>query len=150
MNDNIKILVVDDEEMMRETISAILSDIRGEVDKAADGYKAIELARKNKYNIIFMDIIIEIIDKLYKPVILITDDDFNFRKTLKHSLIEEGYNIELANNRNEAIEEVFGSNSFNAVTYTKNGTYIIAGTLGAIFTSKDGQVWPPPGVCRRF
>ncbi len=42
-----------------------------------------------------------------------------------------------------AIEEVFGSSNFNTITYTTEGTFIIAGTLGALFTSKDGHAWNP-------
>ncbi|MES0490419.1 MAG: hypothetical protein ABUK01_10530 [Leptospirales bacterium] len=41
------------------------------------------------------------------------------------------------------IEKVSGSSYFNAITYTKKGIYIIAGTRGAVFNSKDGKIWKP-------
>ena len=56
MNHQFKILIVDDEDMMRLTMSAILGDIGCEVSEASDGYEAIELVKKDMFNIIFMDI----------------------------------------------------------------------------------------------
>ena len=56
MNEEMKILVVDDEEMMRMTMAAILSDAGGDVQEASDGYEAIELAKTNEFDIIFMDV----------------------------------------------------------------------------------------------
>lgn len=170
MNNKLKILVVDDEDMMRITMSAILSDIGGEVKEAADGYQAIELVKKHKFNIIFMDIkmpgingvdtyleikkinptaavimmtaysvkdliekainhgayavvykpfdipkIIEIIDNLYKPVILITDDETTAREMLHTSLIDEGFNVNLAENGKQAIEKVKNNGNIDII-----------------------------------
>jgi len=49
-----------------------------------------------------------------------------------------------------AREKVFGSSQFNAITYTANGTYVIAGVRGALFTSKDGQTWNPQVFAEGF
>lgn len=56
MNKKLKILIVDDEPGMRETLSDILADKGYEVEAADDGFKAIELIKKKFYDLAFMDI----------------------------------------------------------------------------------------------
>ena len=56
MNDNLKILVVDDEDSLRISLASILELEGYEVKMAEDGYKAIELAKQEDFDIIFSDI----------------------------------------------------------------------------------------------
>lgn len=160
MESKLKILVVDDEENMRFTLSTILKKV-GDVETAQDGYKAIELAKDNKFNIILMDVkmpgingvetyleikkfspntavimmtaysvedlleqavnegayaviykpfdvrkIMDHIDKLYKPVVLITDDDENFTISLQETMRKEGYNVDIAFDGKKTIEKI--------------------------------------------
>ena len=56
MNDNLKILVVDDEDSLRISLASIL-ELEGYCVKTAeDGYKAIELAKQEDFDIVFSDI----------------------------------------------------------------------------------------------
>ncbi|MBQ0144012.1 MAG: sigma-54 dependent transcriptional regulator [Bacteroidales bacterium] len=65
-----KILIVDDERAIRNSLKEILSDEGYEVEVAEDGAKAIEMVDKEKYNVIFCDIKMpgmdgtEVLDKL--------------------------------------------------------------------------------------
>ena len=65
-----KILVVDDERAIRNTLKEILGDEGYEVDVAEDGPSALQMAEKEKYGVIFCDIKmpgmdgIEVLDKL--------------------------------------------------------------------------------------
>ena len=56
MDDKLKILVVDDEDSLRLSLSSILELEGYEVKDAEDGYKAIELAKQEDFDIIFSDI----------------------------------------------------------------------------------------------
>lgn len=64
-----KVLIVDDERAIRNSLSEILSDEGYEVDKAENGLVALELVGKEKYDVIFCDIKmpemdgIEVLDK---------------------------------------------------------------------------------------
>lgn len=49
-------MIVDDEEMMTETLSDLLQEFGYHVEVAGDGYEAIEKVRANPFDIIFMDI----------------------------------------------------------------------------------------------
>ncbi len=51
-----KILVIDDERSIRNTLKDILEYEKFEVDLAEDGIEGIELAKKNKYDVILCDI----------------------------------------------------------------------------------------------
>lgn len=51
-----KILVVDDERAIRNSLSEIFSDEGYEADVAEDGAQALKMAEKGKYNVIFCDI----------------------------------------------------------------------------------------------
>jgi two-component system, NtrC family, nitrogen regulation response regulator NtrX len=51
-----KILVVDDEEVIRETLKDILEFEKFTIDEAADGQEALEKIKKNKYDVILCDI----------------------------------------------------------------------------------------------
>ena len=51
-----KILVVDDERAIRNSLKEILSDEGYNVDVAEDGPTAIDMAEKERYDVIFCDI----------------------------------------------------------------------------------------------
>ena len=57
-----KILVVDDEEMIRKLISKYAQFEGNQVDEAENGMQAIEMCRKNKYDILIMDIMMPELD----------------------------------------------------------------------------------------
>lgn len=56
MTERIKILIVDDDESVRETFTAILEENGYIVDTAENGRDAIEKSNKNFYNAAFIDI----------------------------------------------------------------------------------------------
>ena len=56
MTDKLKILIVDDEDSLRLSLASILELEGYEVKTAEDGFKAIELAKKEDFNILFSDI----------------------------------------------------------------------------------------------
>jgi two-component system, NtrC family, nitrogen regulation response regulator NtrX len=51
-----KILIVDDEEIIRETLKEILQDEGYQIELAVDGEQALNLLKKNKYDLILCDI----------------------------------------------------------------------------------------------
>ena len=78
-----KILVIDDEKSIRETLKDILEYEKHEVDLAEEGEKGIELFTENKYDVVLLDIKmpkmdgIEVLGNLFKsnldvPVIMIS------------------------------------------------------------------------------
>ena len=56
MNDKLKILIVDDEDSLRLSLASILELEGYEVKTAENGYKAIELAKQEDFDIMFSDI----------------------------------------------------------------------------------------------
>ena len=56
MGENIRILIVDDDPGMTETLADILSDMGHDVAMAGDGYRAIELIEDNLYDVVLMDV----------------------------------------------------------------------------------------------
>jgi signal transduction histidine kinase len=52
----ISVLVVDDEEMLREILEEMLNDLGAKVTLAKTGQEALELIKKNKYDIVISDI----------------------------------------------------------------------------------------------
>jgi two-component system response regulator HydG len=162
----INILIVDDQIGMLETFTDILEDKGFRVQTAEDGFSAIEKARENAFDVIFMDIqmpgingvqtfrelkkmnsrvtvvmmtayalddlIAEAVSEgafavLYKPfdiekvvqiieqgtnksVILVVDDSFEERQTLKDALETKGHRVTTAANGQEAIEFVQDGN----------------------------------------
>lgn len=53
---DMKVLVIDDERAIRNSLSEILQDEGYEAETAEDGVKALELVQKTKYDVIFCDI----------------------------------------------------------------------------------------------
>ena len=70
MKSNMKILVIDDERSIRNSLKEILADEGYDVDVAEDGVQGCAMVEKEKYNIIFCDIKMpgmdgmEVLDKL--------------------------------------------------------------------------------------
>jgi len=56
MEKKTSILIVDDDKGMTETLSDILEDIDYDVAVSDDGYKAIEMIKKKKFDFALMDI----------------------------------------------------------------------------------------------
>lgn len=52
----LKILVVDDEELLRDIISELFEIEGAQTQKADSGLKAIEMYKKNKYDFVFSDV----------------------------------------------------------------------------------------------
>lgn len=78
-----KILVIDDEKAIRNTLKEILNYEGYEVELAEDGFKALEMMEENKYEVVLCDIKmprmdgIELLDKIFEtqsdlPVIMIS------------------------------------------------------------------------------
>lgn len=57
-----KVLIIDDERAIRNSLKEILTDEGHEVDTAEDGAVGLDLARKDKYNAIFCDIKMPVMD----------------------------------------------------------------------------------------
>jgi len=60
--DNEKILLVDDEERIRDMIKEYTSLEEYDIDEAADGVRALELFKDNKYSLIILDVMMPKID----------------------------------------------------------------------------------------
>lgn len=71
-NSDMKILIIDDERSIRNSLKEILTDEGYETDVAEDGAQGCEMAEKERYNVIFCDIKmpnmdgIEVLDKLHQ------------------------------------------------------------------------------------
>ena len=69
---DMKILIIDDERSIRNSLKEILTDEGYETDVAEDGAQGCEMAEKERYNVIFCDIKmpnmdgIEVLDKLHQ------------------------------------------------------------------------------------
>ena len=59
-----RVLVVDDEKVIRDFFRRVLSLLNAEVSEAQDGYQAIELAKANEYDVFFIDVRMPGIDGL--------------------------------------------------------------------------------------
>lgn len=53
--DNVRILIVDDNEINREVAKAMIESFTTDIDEAVDGKEAVDMALHNNYDIIFMD-----------------------------------------------------------------------------------------------
>ena len=63
-NNNIKVLVVDDEEVMRSLFTDILQDKGYNVTVACEGQEAVGLVKKDYFNIAFLDVHMPIMNGL--------------------------------------------------------------------------------------
>ena len=62
LNSDIKVLVVEDNKMNQKVIGTMLNSLGYSFDLADNGYSGYQLAKNNKYDIIFMDLILPEID----------------------------------------------------------------------------------------
>ena len=74
MNNETRILIVDDDDTIRSTMKAILEDEGYEVDLAASGKEGVEKAKETSYNIALLDIRLPDMEgvellKLMKPAV---------------------------------------------------------------------------------
>ena len=74
MNNEIRILIVDDDDTIRSTMKAILEDEGYEVDLAASGKEGVKKAKETSYNIALLDIRLPDMEgvellKLMKPAV---------------------------------------------------------------------------------
>ncbi|MFW5884879.1 MAG: response regulator transcription factor [Patescibacteria group bacterium] len=79
-----KILLVEDEVTMRETLQDVFEEAGLEVDAASDGKEGLEKIKENKYNLVLLDLILpkkngfEVLEevkreKIKAPVLLLTN-----------------------------------------------------------------------------
>ena len=57
-----KILIVDDEEMIRAVLREYIEFEGGEADEASDGMEAVKLCRERDYDVILMDVMMPRLD----------------------------------------------------------------------------------------
>ena len=57
-----RVLVVDDDQSIRQLVCTIVERERFDVDSAADGAEAIELLKKNSYSVILLDLMMPRVD----------------------------------------------------------------------------------------
>ncbi|MCD4790022.1 MAG: response regulator, partial [Bacteroidales bacterium] len=62
MNSEHSILVIDDEAVVCESFTRILSDKGYNVDSKTEPYEGLELALSNKYDLVFLDLKMDKID----------------------------------------------------------------------------------------
>ena len=87
-----KVLIVDDEEMIRAVLREYIEFEGGEADEAQDGMEAVKKARENDYDIILMDVMMPALDgfsavkeiRKFKdiPVIMLTAKGTEYDKVL--------------------------------------------------------------------
>jgi DNA-binding NtrC family response regulator len=64
MNNNRKVLVVDDEEIMRDVLSTLLASENYKVDLAQNGVQALEMMRDKDYSVVLLDLMMPDLDGL--------------------------------------------------------------------------------------
>ena len=115
---DIKILVVEDDKHIRETVAAYLVDAGYQVDTSADGNDALEKFYDNSYHLVILDIMLpgvnghELLKELRKlhdtPVLMMTalDDDANEIKAFTNEAddyVTKPFTIEILLKRAEAL-----------------------------------------------
>jgi DNA-binding NtrC family response regulator len=64
MSNSERVLVVDDEEIMRDVLSALLKSEGYQVEFAQDGAQALEMVRENEYGVVLLDLMMPHLDGL--------------------------------------------------------------------------------------
>ena len=64
MDDNGRILVADDEEIMRDVLSILLASESYKVDLAENGSQALEMIREQDYGVVLLDLMMPDMDGL--------------------------------------------------------------------------------------
>jgi two-component system alkaline phosphatase synthesis response regulator PhoP len=94
-----RILVVDDEESVREFISDLLAMGGHAVDQACDGLEAVSMARKKRYDLVILDRIMPKTDGIMTLTILRCDPKLQGLKVLVCTSVSV----------NKAVEEAFAA-----------------------------------------
>ncbi len=95
-----KILIVDDNDMNLKVATGLLEPLKMQIDLARSGKEAIELAKRNKYHIIFMDHMMPGMDGVETVGILRTLEEFE-------GYYKEGHIVALTANANDEAKQVF-------------------------------------------
>lgn len=109
VEETLRVLVAEDDEINRLYLTTILKRQNWEIDEAADGFQAIELCRRNTYNMILMDVSMPELDGfqaarqirergVMTPIIAITAHSL---LDIKDNLVEAGVNEVLRKPFNE-------------------------------------------------
>ena len=123
INENCRVLIVDDERILNETVQECLKDAGYEVDAAYDGVEGIGMLRYKKYHLLILDIrmprkdgfdVLKFVSNEYPEtkVIIITGlaTDEEIKKTIKmgaYACIKKPFKIELIMERvNQAIKDI--------------------------------------------
>ena len=69
------VLIVDDDDLNREIIAEYISDAGYQYDMAENGLEAVNLAAKNAYDVILMDIMIPVMDGLVATMSIRADHE---------------------------------------------------------------------------
>jgi len=102
MSSKTNILVVDDEEGMRETLGDVLEDKGYNVVLVEDGYKAIQRIKQTPFSIIFMDVkmpgidgveTFEEIKKVNPEVAVVMMTGYSVEDMIKKSLNKGAYTV---------------------------------------------------------
>jgi CheY-like chemotaxis protein len=128
------VLIVDDDDLNREIIAEYISDAGYQYDMAENGLEAVNLAAKNAYDVILMDIMIPVMDGLVATMSIRADheNDSNSPKIVavtakrlhdtSRSLIRAGFNEYLAKPYTESDILTAVSTSINPLTSLESYT----------------------------
>jgi CheY-like chemotaxis protein len=115
-----KILLVDDDELIRDLYSEVLKDANFDVQSAKDGQEGFEMLKQGGYDVVLLDLIMPELDgvtvlrKLHdnppgKPnrhIIVLTNLDFQPTLEEAMELGAESYLIKSAHTPDEVVEQV--------------------------------------------
>ncbi|MCJ8273054.1 MAG: response regulator [Psychrosphaera sp.] len=89
-----KILAVDDQRTIRELVSVVLKAQGHQIETAADGFEALQLAKENKYDLIISDVnmpnmngisfvakVRKLLHLKYVPILMLTTESSDSIKT---------------------------------------------------------------------
>ena len=106
-NPPIRALVVDDSTTLRRLMELILVPLGLQLDFVDNGERALELAKRNNYDIVFLDILLPGID------------GYRVCKTIKNDKRTKNVHIVMLTSRNSAIDKVRGMMAGTDVYLTK-------------------------------
>lgn len=115
-----KILLVDDDELIRDLYSEVLRDANFDVQSAKDGQEGFEMLKQGGYDVVLLDLIMPELDgvtvlrKLHdnppgkpnKHIIVLTNLDFQPTLEEAMELGAESYLIKSAHTPDEVVEQV--------------------------------------------
>lgn len=103
----IRALVVDDSTTLRRLMELILVPLGLQLDFVDNGERALELAKRNRYDIVFLDILLPGID------------GYRVCKTIKSDKRTKNVHIVMLTSRNSAIDKIRGMMAGTDVYLTK-------------------------------